>query len=124
MMPASLASSLKCARCVRRREGTRFFRKFGGHASRTPCSGAMSTMLAGHESSPSILLLKVIDFNQQANRSQGSGLPHKATPGIRLESGRCRPASDLAGEQRRAEQTLAARSSRVPAGDSRARNVA
>ena len=52
------------------------------------------------------------------------GLPHEAIPDIRLESGRCWPASGLAGAQRRAEQTLAARSSRVPAGDSRARNAA
>jgi hypothetical protein len=51
------------------------------------------------------------------------GLPHIAAPGIRLESGRYRPASGLAGAQRRADEMLAARSSPVPAGDSRARNV-
>ena len=56
-------------------------------------------------------------------RGRKGGLPHIAAPGIRLESGRCWPASGLAGAQRRAEQTLAARSSRVPAGDSRARNA-
>jgi hypothetical protein len=53
-----------------------------------------------------------------------SGLPREAMPDIRLESGRYWPAPDLAGAQRRAEQTLAARSSRVPAGDSQARNAA
>jgi hypothetical protein len=52
------------------------------------------------------------------------GLPHDAMPGIKLESGRSWPASGLAGAQRRPWQTLAARSSRVPAGDSRARNAA
>ena len=51
------------------------------------------------------------------------GLPHEAMPGIRLDSGRYWPASGLAGAQRRAEQTLGARSSRVLAGDSRARNA-
>ena len=51
------------------------------------------------------------------------GLPHVAMPGIKLESGRSWPASGLAGAQRRTEQTLAARSSRVPVGDIRARSV-
>jgi hypothetical protein len=53
-----------------------------------------------------------------------AGLPHVAVPGIRLESGHCWPASGLAGAQRRAEQTLAARSSRAPVGDIRARSAA
>ena len=55
--------------------------------------------------------------------TQGSGLPHVAVPETRLESGCHWPASGLTGAQRRAEQMLAARSSRVLAGDSRAKNA-
>src|SRR5262249_35621909 len=52
---------------------------------------------------------------------QGTDVPLKAKPGPKLESGRARPASGLAGGERRADQTLAARSPLVPAGDSRGR---
>ena len=63
------------------------------------------------------------DFSR-STRQIRIGLPHVAMPGIKLESGRSWPASGLAGAQRRTEQTLAARSSRVLVGDSRARNAA
>jgi len=51
-----------------------------------------------------------------------SGLPLIAIPGIKLEPGRYRPASGLAGAQRRPDRMLAARSSLALVGDSRARS--
>ena len=54
----------------------------------------------------------------------GGALPHVSIPRVTLNSGRSWPAFGLAGAQRRAEQTLAARWSRAPVGDSRARNAA
>lgn len=53
-----------------------------------------------------------------------TGLPLIAMPGIKLEPGRCRPASGLAGAQRRTGQMLVARWSPGQADDSRARNAA
>ena len=52
-----------------------------------------------------------------------TGLPLVATPRIKLESGRYRPAFGLTGAQRRTGQTLAARSFRAQADDSRAKNA-
>jgi hypothetical protein len=48
------------------------------------------------------------------------GLPLVAIPGIKLEPGRYRPASGLAGAKRRRDWMLAARSSLEPVADSRA----
>lgn len=56
--------------------------------------------------------------------ASGIGLPHIAMPGIKLEPGRYRPASGLAGAQRRPGQMLVARSSLGLAVDSRARSAA
>jgi hypothetical protein len=53
-----------------------------------------------------------------------TGLPLVAIPGIKLESGRHRPASDLAGAQRRRDRMLTARSSPGPVVDSRETNAA
>jgi hypothetical protein len=54
---------------------------------------------------------------------QMTGLPHITMPGSKLEPGRGWPASGLAGAERRADQTLAARWLLEPAGDSRLRNA-
>lgn len=69
-------------------------------------------------------LAKIEDKREPLAVLSDIGLPHVAVPELRLESGRYWPASGLAGAQRRAEQMLAARLSRVLAGDSRARNAA
>lgn len=55
---------------------------------------------------------------------ENGDLPLIAIPGIKLEPGRHRPASELAGAQRRPVQMLAARSSLGRADGSRARNAA
>ena len=65
--------------------------------------------------------LHAIERLMQAN---AIALPLISIPGIKLESGRHRPASGLAGAQRRPVQTLVARSSLARADGSQARNVA
>ena len=57
-------------------------------------------------------------------RRRPSGLPLGAVPVSKLESGRDRPASDLAEAERRAEQMLAARWLLALAVDSRVMSVA
>lgn len=54
------------------------------------------------------------------DRVEMAGLPPFAVPWIKLDPGRYRPASGLAGAQRRTDQMLAARSSLVLAPGSRA----
>ncbi len=55
---------------------------------------------------------------------QESGLPHKAVPVSKLESGAHLPASELAEAERKLGQTLAARSFLEPVGDSRETSAA
>lgn len=80
-------------------------------------------IFAGAPAQIPVILLIRMHAMQERGKLRRAGLPLIAIPGIKLEPDRYRPASGLAGAERRPGRMLVARPYPEPAVDSRARSA-